>query len=657
LNWTLPGDDRSFACMSGPENSPTATTNFIEEIINEDLAQGKNQGRVHTRFPPEPNGYLHIGHAKSICLNFGLAAKYAGKCNLRYDDTNPSTEDVEYVESIEEDVAWLGFRWNGQPLYASDYFDEIYRLTEILIENGKAYVDDLSAEQISEYRGNFYKPGQDSPFRNRAVAENLDLFRRMRAGEFADGSRVLRAKIDMRHPNLNMRDPPLYRIKRATHHRTGDKWCIYPMYDYAHPISDALEGITHSVCTLEFEDHRPLYDWTIENLPLTYRPRQIEFARLNLTYTLMSKRKLLQLVEEKLVSGWNDPRMPSLSGLRRRGYTPEAIRAFAERIGVAKNDSIIDVGLLEFAIREDLEKRAPRAMAVLRPLKVVIDNYPEGQVDWFEAANHPDDPAMGKRKIPFSKVVYIERDDFAEVPPKKWFRLSPGAEIRLRWACLIKCVSVVKNAAGEIEEVHCTWDPNSRGGDAPDGRRVKGTSHWVSAAHAKPASVRLYDRLVHQGQSNRGWRGFSHLPQSQFPASGGRRPDRAVVDRGRTRQPLPVRATGLLLCGHRRFQARPARVQPHRAPARFLGETGRDRKVGALPVGPITLRRRAAPLDGRRRDPESHHRGHRGHRGRKERVPDPGPNPSFLPVRLCDLCALCGEIRGKLAETVVRQPP
>ena len=494
--------------MTGPDSDPSSATNFIEEIINDDLAQGKNQGRVHTRFPPEPNGYLHIGHAKSICLNFGLAAKYAGKCNLRYDDTNPSTEDVEYVESIEQDVAWLGFRWNGQPLYASNYFDEIYRLTEILIENGKAYVDDLSAEQISEYRGNFYKPGQDSPFRNRPVAENLDLFRRMRAGEFADGSRVLRAKIDMRHPNLNMRDPPLYRIKKATHHRTGDKWCIYPMYDYAHPISDALEGITHSVCTLEFEDHRPLYDWTIENLPLSYRPRQIEFARLNLTYTLMSKRKLLQLVEEKLVSGWNDPRMPSLSGLRRRGYTPEAIRAFAERIGVAKNDSMVDVGLLEFAIREDLEKRAPRAMAVLRPLKIVIDNFPEGQVEWFEAANHPDNPAMGTRKIPFSKVVYIERDDFCEVPPKKWFRLSPGAEIRLRWACLIKCVSVVKNAAGEIVELHCTWDPASRGGDAPDGRRVKGTSHWVSAAHAKPATVRLYDRLFTKANPGEGGADF-----------------------------------------------------------------------------------------------------------------------------------------------------
>jgi glutaminyl-tRNA synthetase len=474
-------------------NRPAA--NFIEELINEDLAQGKNDGRVHTRFPPEPNGYLHIGHAKSICLNFGTAAKYAGKCNLRFDDTNPTAEDVEYVDSIAEDVAWLGFKWNGEALYASDYFEKIYECAEHLIREGKAYVCDLSADQISEYRGNFYKPGKDSPYRNRSVEENLDLFHRMRAGEFADGSRVLRAKIDMQHPNLNMRDPPLYRIKKATHHRTGDKWCIYPMYDYAHPISDALEGITHSICTLEFEDHRPLYDWCIENLPLPYKPRQIEFARLNLTYTLMSKRRLLQLVNEKLVSGWNDPRMPTISGLRRRGYTPEAMRAFAERIGVAKNDSTVDVGVLEFAIREDLEKRAPRALAVLRPLKVIIDNYPEGQEDWFDAPNHPDDPSMGTRKVPFSKVVYIEQDDFMENPPKKWFRLAPGAEIRLRYACLIRCTSVVKNDKGEVTELHCTWDPASRGGDAPDGRRVKGTSHWVSAAHAVKATVRLYDRL------------------------------------------------------------------------------------------------------------------------------------------------------------------
>ena len=480
---------------SEPAPSDRASANFIEEIINVDLAAGKNQGRVHTRFPPEPNGYLHIGHAKSICLNFGTAAKYSGKCNLRFDDTNPTAEDVEYVDSIAEDVRWLGFQWNGEALYASDYFEKIYECAEHLIREGKAYVCDLTAEQISEYRGNFYKPGKDSPYRSRPVAENLELFHRMRAGEFADGSRVLRAKIDMQHPNLNMRDPPLYRIKKATHHRTGDAWCIYPMYDYAHPISDALEGITHSICTLEFEDHRPLYDWCIANLPLPYKPRQIEFARLNLTYTLMSKRKLLQLVNEKLVSGWNDPRMPTICGLRRRGYTPEALRLFAERIGVAKNDSMVDVGVLEFAIREDLEKRAPRALAVLRPLKVVIDNYPDGQVDWFEAPNHPDDPALGTRKIPFSKVVYIEQDDFMEVPAKKWFRLSPGAEIRLRYACLIRCTDVVKDAKGAVVELHCTWDPASRGGDAPDGRRVKGTSHWVSAAHAVKATVRLYDRL------------------------------------------------------------------------------------------------------------------------------------------------------------------
>src|SRR5450759_5053355 len=480
---------------AGGEPAGRATANFIEEIINGDLAVGKNQGRVHTRFPPEPKGYLHIGHAKSICLNFGTAARYGGKCNLRFDDTNPTAEDVEYVDSITEDVRWLGFQWNGEALYASDYFEKLYECAMHLIREGRAYVDDLSAEQISEYRGNFYKPGKDSPHRNRPVEENLDLFHRMRAGEFADGSRVLRAKIDMQHPNLNMRDPPLYRMKKATHQRTGDAWCIYPMYDYAHPISDALEGITHSICTLEFEDHRPLYDWCIANLPLPCQPRQIEFARLNLTYTLMSKRKLLQMVNEKLVSGWNDPRMPTLCGLRRRGYTPEAIRTFAERIGVAKNDSMVDVGVLEFAIREHLEKSAPRALAVLRPLKVVIDNYPEGQVDWFESPNHPDDPSMGTRKIPFSKVVYIEQDDFMEVPAKKWFRLSPGAEIRLRYACLIRCTDVVKNDKGEVVELHCTWDPDSRGGDAPDGRRVKGTSHWVSAAHAVKAVVRLYDRL------------------------------------------------------------------------------------------------------------------------------------------------------------------
>jgi glutaminyl-tRNA synthetase len=486
-------DDKDGASNPGAAGRPAA--NFIEDIINADLAAGKNEGRVHTRFPPEPNGYLHIGHAKSICLNFGTAAKYGGKCNLRFDDTNPTAEDVEYVDSILEDVRWLGFQWQGEALYASDYFEKLYECAVHLIRAGKAYVCDLTAEQISEYRGNFYKPGQDSPYRRRGIEENLDLFRRMRNGEFADGSRVLRAKIDMQHPNLNMRDPPIYRIKKAHHHRTGDAWCIYPMYDYAHPISDALEGITHSICTLEFEDHRPLYDWCIENLPLPSRPRQIEFARLNLTYTLMSKRRLLQLVNENLVTGWNDPRMPTLSGLRRRGYTPEAIRAFAERVGVAKNDSTVDVGLLEFAIREDLEKRAPRALAVLRPLKVVIDNFPEDQVEWFEAPNHPDDPAMGTRKVPFSKVVYIEQDDFMENPPKKWFRLSPGAEIRLRYACLIRCTDVVKNDQGEVVELHCTWDPASRGGDAPDGRRVKGTSHWVSAAHALRATVRLYDRL------------------------------------------------------------------------------------------------------------------------------------------------------------------
>jgi glutaminyl-tRNA synthetase len=470
-------------------------SDFIRDIVVADNASGKHGGRVATRFPPEPNGYLHIGHAKSICLNFGIARDFGGICNLRFDDTNPVTEDVEYVDSIKADVRWLGFDWDDRVFYASDYFDVLYQSAETLIRGGLAYVDSLTADQIREYRGSLTEPGRESPHRSRSIAENLDLFGRMRAGEFPDGAHVLRAKIDMASPNLNMRDPVLYRIRRAHHHRTGDAWCIYPMYDYAHPISDAVERITHSICTLEFEDHRPLYDWLIENLPLPGRPQQIEFARLNLTYTVMSKRRLLQLVTEKRVSGWDDPRMPTLSGLRRRGYPPDAIRAFCDEIGVAKRENVIDVGLLEYFVREALNKRAPRAMAVLRPLKVVLENYPDGQVEDMDVINNPEDASAGTRKVPFSKVLYIEQDDFLEDPPKKFFRLAPGREVRLRNAYLVTCQRAVKDDSGRIVELRCTYDPATRGGDAPDGRKVKATLHWVSAPHAATAEVRLYERL------------------------------------------------------------------------------------------------------------------------------------------------------------------
>jgi len=479
-------------------NAPvgTAPSDFIREIVVSDRAAGKHGGRVHTRFPPEPNGYLHIGHAKAICLNFGVALEFAGKCNLRMDDTNPAKEDIEYVESIEQDVAWLGFHWAGGTLYAADYFQQMYDYAEQLIRMGKAYVDDLTADQIREYRGTLTEPGRDSPYRSRPVEENLDLFRRMKAGEFPDGSRVLRARIDMASPNINMRDPTLYRIRHASHHRTGDAWSIYPMYDYAHPIEDALEGITHSLCTLEFEDHRPFYDWVIESLETPYRPQQIEFARLNLNYTVMSKRKLLQLVQERRVAGWDDPRMPTISGLRRRGYTAEAIRDFCERVGVAKKENTIDVALLEHCVREDLNKRAPRAMAVLKPLKVVLDNYPEGQVEQMDVVNNPEDPSAGTRQVPFSRELYIEHDDFRLDPPKKFFRLAPGREVRLRNAYLITCREAITDpATGEVVELRCTYDAATRGGDAPDGRKVKATLHWVSAAHAVDGEVRLYDRL------------------------------------------------------------------------------------------------------------------------------------------------------------------
>jgi glutaminyl-tRNA synthetase len=479
----------------GGQNAQEGPRDFIREIVAADLEGGKCKA-VRTRFPPEPNGYLHIGHAKSICLNFGIAEQFGGRCNLRFDDTNPSKEEMEYVESIKQDVRWLGFDWGESELYASNYFDQLHAWAVHLIEQGKAYVDDLTADQIREHRGTLTRPGTDSPFRNRTVEENLDLFARMRGGDFPDGSRVLRAKIDMASPNLNLRDPVLYRILRATHHRTGDAWCIYPMYDFAHGQSDAIEGITHSVCTLEFEDHRPLYDWFIQNLPVPHEPHQYEFARLNITYTVLSKRKLLELVTKGYVEGWDDPRMPTLSGMRRRGYTPEAIRAFCDKIGVSKANSTVDIALLEDCLREYLNKKARRAMAVLRPLKVVVDNYPDDLVETMQVPNNPEDPDAGTRGVPFSKVLYIERDDFREEPPPKFFRLAPGREVRLRAAYFVTCTGVVKDeATGEVTELHCTYDPATRGGAGPDGRRVKGTLHWVSTAHAVDAEVRLYDHL------------------------------------------------------------------------------------------------------------------------------------------------------------------
>ena len=483
-------------------NSPSEPrpSNFIRDIVIRDLETKKYNAQVQTRFPPEPNGYLHIGHAKSICLNFGLADEFGGRTNLRFDDTNPEKEEQEYVDSIMKDVCWLGFDWDGL-YYASDYFDQLYEWAIKLINDGKAYVDDLSAEEIRKYRGTLTEPGKDSPHRNRGVEENLDLFERMRKGEFPDGSRVLRAKIDMASPNLNMRDPVMYRILHADHQRTGAKWCIYPMYDYAHGQSDSIEHVTHSICTLEFEDHRPLYNWFIEQLGI-FPSQQIEFDRLGLTYTLLSKRKLLTLVQEKRVTGWDDPRMPTLSGMRRRGYTPEAIRNFCGAIGVSKTNGTLELAMLEHFVREDLNKRAPRRMAVLRPLKVVIDNYPEGQVEEVEAVNNPEDESAGKRKVPFSKVLYIEQDDFREQPPKQYYRLSPGREVRLRYGYFITAKTVVKNDKGEVTEVHCTYDPTTRGGNAPDGRKVKSTIHWVSAAHALDAEVRMYDKLFTKEDPN-----------------------------------------------------------------------------------------------------------------------------------------------------------
>ena len=500
----------------GPAGEEPVRKNFIRDIIDEDLKTNKFDGKVHTRFPPEPNGYLHIGHAKSICLNFGIARDYKGKCNLRFDDTNPTKEEMEYVESIEQDVRWLGFNWDGV-YYASDYFGQLCEYAVQLIKKGRAYVCDLNADQVRELRGTLTEPGKNSPSRDRSVEENLDLFERMRKGEFPDGTRTLRAKVDMASPNLNMRDPVMYRILRATHHRTGDTWCIYPMYDWAHGQSDSIEGITHSICTLEFEDHRPLYNWFVDELGI-YHPKQIEFARLNLTYTVMSKRRLLQLVQDGNVDGWDDPRMPTICGLRRRGYTPESIRDFADRIGVSKSESTVDVAFLEECLRADLNKRAKRVMAVLHPVKLILDNYPDGLVEELEAVNNPEDPSAGSRKVPFSNVLYIEQDDFREDPPKKYFRLSPGSEVRLRYAYIIKCVGVVKDEkTGAIVELHCTYDPETKSGSPQSARKVKGTIHWVSATHAVDAEARVYDRLFNvEAPGGENWKSQLNLASLQL---------------------------------------------------------------------------------------------------------------------------------------------
>ncbi len=515
------------------------STDFIRAKIMADNASGRFNGKVHTRFPPEPNGYLHLGHAKSICLNFGVAKEFNGLCNLRFDDTNPTKEDTEYVESIREDVRWLGGDWGDREFYASNYFDKLYEYAEQLIKMGKAYVDDLSADEIREYRGTLTQPGRESPYRNRSVEENLDLFRRMRAGEFADGTHVLRAKIDMASPNLVMRDPTLYRIRHATHHRTGDKWCIYPMYDFTHPLSDSIEGITHSLCTLEFVNNRELYNWVLETLNV-YHPEQTEFARLNLTYTVLSKRKLIQLVKEGYVKGWDDPRMPTLSALRRRGVPPEAIRDFCQRIGMAKSEAVVEYGLLEFCIREYLNAHAPRWMAVLNPVRLVIDNYPEDQEDVFEMPLYPDDDSFGSRKVPFTRELYIDRDDFRLDPPKKYYRLAPGQEVRLRYAYFVTCTDVVKDAEGNVQEIHCTYDPASRGGNSPDGRKVKGTIHWVSAKYALPAEVRLYEQLFSVADPNNVPEGKTFLdyinPDSLRTVSARLEPAMAQIRTGETVQ-------------------------------------------------------------------------------------------------------------------------
>ncbi len=580
------------------EAAPAAPSNFIRDIIVEDLKTNKYGGRVHTRFPPEPNGYLHIGHAKSLYLNFGLAAEFGGQTNLRFDDTNPEKEEQEYVDSIIDTIHWLGYDWQGRLFYASDYFGQLYEWGVQLIRAGKAYVCDLTAEQVREYRGSLTEPGRESPYRHRSVEENLDLFARMKAGEFPDGSRTLRAKIDMAAANLNLRDPVMYRILHAEHHRTGNQWCIYPMYDFAHGQSDSIERITHSICTLEFEDHRPLYDWYVEQLGI-YHPQQIEFDRLNLTYTMMSKRKLLKLVQDGLVSGWDDPRMPTLSGLRRRGYTPEAIKNFCAAVGVSKTNGIIELGLLEHHLREDLNRRALRVMAVLRPLRVVIDNYPEGQTEELEAVNNPEDASAGTRRVPFSRILYIEQDDFREVPPKQYYRLSPGREVRLRYGYFITCTGVVKNESGEVTEIHCTYDPATRGGNAPDGRKVKSTIHWVSAAHAVDAEVRLYDNLFTKANPNETEPGqdfTANLNPNSLEILRGRQAG-AFARRAEIAHQLPVRTPRLFL-RRSRHHPRPARLQPHRRVAGYVGEDrekrgrwpgarGRERARYAGPEGEI----------------------------------------------------------------------
>jgi glutaminyl-tRNA synthetase len=528
--------------MPMPDDSQAG--NFIREIVETDLKTGKHGGRVVTRFPPEPNGYLHIGHAKSICLNFGLAHEFGGSTNLRFDDTNPTKENLEYVQAIQDDVRWMGFDWENRMFYASDYFERLYQFAVHLTRKGKAYVDSLSADDIRRYRGTLTEPGKDSPHRTRSVEENIDLFARMRAGEFPDGTHVLRAKIDMASPNVNMRDPTLYRIRHAAHHRTGDAWCIYPTYDFAHPLSDAIEGITHSICTLEFEDHRPLYDWFLANLPVPSKPHQYEFARLNLTYTVLSKRVLTTLVRDGHVKGWDDPRMPTLAGLRRRGVPPAAIRDFIKRIGVAKANSVVDANMLDFSIREALNKTALRRMAVLRPLKVVIENYPEGRGEELDAVNHPDNPAAGSRKIKFGREIYIESDDFMENPPKKFFRLSPGTEVRLRYAYFITCREAVKNAAGEITELRCTYDPKTRGGNAPDGRKVKATIHWVSADHSKPAEVRIYNPLFTKHDPSGGEGFIDDLNPQSLEVVTGARVEPALAGASNSAEPVQFERQG-----------------------------------------------------------------------------------------------------------------
>ncbi len=577
--------------MSDTTPAINTARNFIRDLVDRDRAAGKHGGRVVTRFPPEPNGYLHIGHAKSICLNFGLALENGGICHLRFDDTNPETEDLEFVESIQQDVRWLGFDWGKNLFFASDHFERLHDFAVELIRGGKAYVCSLSEDEIREYRGTVTEPGRNSPYRDRTVEENLDLFARMRAGEFADGAHVLRAKIDMASPNMKMRDPLLYRIKHATHYRRGDAWCIYPLYDFAHPLSDAIEGITHSLCTLEFENNREIYDWLVDALPFPDPPRQTEFARLNLTYTLMSKRKLLELVERKLVAGWDDPRLPTLAGLRRRGFTPAALRDFCERIGVAKANSTADVALLEHCQREDLNLDAPRVLCVLRPLKLVIENYPEDQVEELEAPFYPQDvPKEGTRKVPFSRTLYIERDDFAEEPPKGFHRLAPGREVRLRYAYFVRCESVVKDpATGEIVEVRCTYDPATHGGSAPDGRKVQGTLHWVSAEQSIPVEVRIYDRLFKVERPDLEEGGFESVPQPAVARSAHRQPHGAGRGGPESRRARAVRTAGVLLPRSHRFASRSSRLQPHRAAPRLLGAGGPEAR---RPCGESTRSRR-----------------------------------------------------------------